>query len=149
MNKYQILNIKNQKYILKFKNIFKILNRNTCKKWVVPFCILVFGCCILFAFAQEETQFVYELSSRRDPMIPLVTTSGLIRDTQSLESKDDFYLEGIIYDKKGKSFAIIDGQIVNVGDIIREIKILDIQEDKVIILKDNHTQEMGLEEEEE
>lgn len=117
------------------------------------FCIFIF---LYLAMAQlgwnpclfGEEPFVYKSQGRRDPMIPLITPQGLIRDIKSLDPHEGLSLEGIIYDAQSKSLAIINGQIVKAGDAIGEVKILDIRQDRVIILKDNEAQEIKLKEEE-
>ncbi|MDP1853583.1 MAG: hypothetical protein Q8L26_05225 [Candidatus Omnitrophota bacterium] len=112
-------------------------------KQAILFYILffVFG----FLCASAEEQFVYNAKRKRDPMMPLVTPQGLIRDIKSLGAQEDLVLEGIIYDAQGKSLAIINGQIIKAGDSLGKIKILDIREDKVIILKDDNVSEIKLE----
>lgn len=117
------------------------------------FCIFIF---LYLAIAQlswipsifGEEPFVYKSQGRRDPMMPLITPQGLIRDIKSLGPHEGLSLEGIIYDAQSKSLAIINGQIVKAGDAIGEAKILDIRQDRVIILKDNEVQEIKLKEDE-
>jgi hypothetical protein len=118
--------------------------RNSIKQVILLY-ILFFAFGFLCASAEE--QFVYKAKGKRDPMMPLVTPQGLIRDIKSLGAQEDLILEGIIYDAQGKSLAIVNGQIIKAGDSLANVKILDIREDKVIILKDDKVSEIKLEEE--
>lgn len=110
------------------------------------FCVVL--AIILAPLASAEDSLVYKAGGRRDPMIPLVTPQGLIRDIKSQSGHNGLSLEGIIYDAQHSSLAVINGEILKAGDNIGEVKILDIQEDRVMILKDNQVQEIRLEEEE-
>lgn len=117
--------------------------RNLIKQSILfPILFLIFG----FLCASAEEQFIYK-ARKRDPMMPLVTPQGLIRDIKSLGAQEDLVLEGIIYDAQGKSLAIINGQIIKAGDTLGKIKILDIRQDKVVILKDDNVSEIKLEQE--
>lgn len=110
------------------------------------FCVVL--AIILAKQLAAEDSFVYKAGGRRDPMIPLVTPQGLIRDIKSQSAQHGgLSLEGIIYDAQRNSLAIINGEILKAGDNIGEVKILDIRQDRVMILKDNEVQEIRLEEE--
>lgn len=100
----------------------------------------------LYSFILAGEDFIYKADGRRDPMIPLVTPQGLIRDIKSLEGRNGIFLEGIIYDAQGKSMAIINGEVTVDGDSIGEIKILEVKKDSVIILKGNQVEVLKLEE---
>ncbi|MFQ5680933.1 MAG: hypothetical protein ACE5GG_02615 [Candidatus Omnitrophota bacterium] len=120
------------------------------------FCLLFFVFCPLFfpVFARkkdgDKDNFVYQAQGRRDPMIPLVTSKGLIRNLRPAERGQEMKLEGIIYDRdKGQSLAIVDGEILKIGETIGGVKILEIYADKVIVLKGDKISEMSLETEEE
>ena len=54
-------------------------------------------------------------------------------------------LKGIIY-SEGKSLAVINDEILGVGDTIGEYTVLEIGEKKVIIKKDNEGFTLNLEE---
>ena len=109
-------------------------------------CCLVYNISSAAAQAEKEQEPAYDSLGLRDPMIPLVTTSGLIRKFD-VSTRSDLYLEGIIYDNSGNSLAIIDGEIVKAGDIVRGVRILEIQDNGVIIQKDGQLREIKLEEE--
>ncbi len=102
---------------------------------------------IVAAQAEKEQELTYDSLGFRDPMMPLVTTSGLIRDFEPVSTRPDLYLKGIIYDQSDNYLAIIDGEIVKVGDVVRGARILEIRKDGVIIQKDGQLREIKLEEE--
>jgi hypothetical protein len=56
-------------------------------------------------------------------------------------------LEGIIYDKNGVSYAIVNGEILKIGDNVGDYQILKIENNKVIFIKDGEPTEVELKEE--
>lgn len=111
---------------------------------IFTFCILslAFAC-----FAQE--QFKYEDKGKRNPFIPLVTQDGRILNLdKEHEAKKDLLIEGIIYDKQGASYAIVNGTVVGVGDFVGEFQVLKIEENKVIFIKEGIAKEVDFKKEE-
>jgi hypothetical protein len=94
-------------------------------------------------FAQGE--FVYDSKGKRNPFIPLVTPEGrlLKLDKQEL-SPGALTIEGIIYDKSGRSFAIVNTAVVGIGDFAEDYQVLKIFENKVIFIKDGVPLEVEL-----
>ncbi len=101
--------------------------------------ILVFTSC---AFAQGE--FIYDAKGKRNPFIPLVTPEGQLIKLQEDEKKSELSLKGIIYDKSGASFAIINDEVIKTGDNFLGYQIIKIEERKVILNKDGVPQELEL-----
>jgi hypothetical protein len=94
-------------------------------------CGLQFAACgIIFA---GET-FVYEDKGGRNPFIALVTPDGRILNLEN-KSDSELILEGIIYDEKGASYAIINQSVVAIGDWIANYQVVGIEKNKVIFLK--------------
>ncbi|MBU0549087.1 MAG: hypothetical protein KJ838_02040 [Candidatus Omnitrophica bacterium] len=106
----------------------------------VLFYLLISG--LVFCFAEEA--IVYEDKGRRDPFIALVTPDGRLLNLEPVGSERKIVLEGIIYDPKGPSYVIINDQILSVGDFISGQAIFKIEENKVILLKDNQPVELIL-----
>jgi hypothetical protein len=96
------------------------------------------------AFAQEE--FTYDAKGKRNPFIPLVTPQGrlLKLDKSEATSVEGLVVEGIIYDKFGRSFAIVNTNVVGIGDVVGDYQVLKIQENKVIFIKDGEPLEVEL-----
>lgn len=99
-------------------------------------------------FAQGE--FTYNDKGKRNPFIPLVTPQGrlLKLDKQDTASLQGLAIEGIIYDKFGRSFAIVNAEVVGVGDPVGEYQVLKIFENKVVFIKDGQPLEVELNKEE-
>jgi len=112
------------------------------KRFLLSFILLFIFCAV--AFAQGE--FVYDAKGRRNPFIPLVTPEGrlLKLDKQEATSAEGLSVEGIIYDKFGRSFAIVNTAVVGIGDFIGDYQVLKIQENKVIFMKDGEPLEVEL-----
>ncbi|MCX5705585.1 MAG: hypothetical protein NTZ92_05985 [Candidatus Omnitrophica bacterium] len=95
--------------------------------------------CVVFA---EEQQFVYDSKSKRNPFIPLVTEDGRLVKLDNIEvPKGDVFVEGIIFDKKGRSYAIVNGTVVGIGDAIAGYEVLKIENNKVLFIKDGQIKE--------
>lgn len=93
-------------------------------------------------FAQEA--FEYDAKDRRNPFIPLVTSDGRLLNLDKEESKQDLVLEGIIFDKSGRSYAIVNSEVVGIGDQVLDYKVLKIDEEKVIFVKDGALKEVAI-----
>ncbi|HNW39934.1 MAG TPA: hypothetical protein PKI44_05895 [Candidatus Omnitrophota bacterium] len=110
------------------------------------FIILLFlsGLILPSVFARAET--AYEAKGRRNPFIPLVTPEGrlLKLDKQQDVTQEGLTIEGIIYDKFGRSFAIVNANVVGIGDMVGDFQVLKILEDKVILIRNGEPQELEL-----
>lgn len=96
------------------------------------------------AFCQDD--FVYDAKGKRNPFIPLVTPEGrlLKLDKQVDASSSGLSIEGIIYDKFGRCFAIVNTAVVGIGDYVGDYRVLKIYENKVIFIKDGEPLEVEL-----
>jgi hypothetical protein len=133
--------IKNQRAKIKIsiQNLkFLILN------CIFAFCIFNFA---LTCFAQEV--FTYNAKGKRNPFIPLVTSDGRLLKLDKEESQGDLLIEGIIYDKQGRSFAIVNAAVVGIGDMVADYQVLKIEEKKVIFIKEGKTIEAEMYKQEE
>lgn len=95
--------------------------------------------------------YVYETGNKRDPFIPLITPDGRfvpLERTAEEEAAGVLKVEGIIYDKYGLSYAIVDGSVVKVGDLISDYQVLTIEEKRVIFIREGQLKEVSLNKEE-
>jgi hypothetical protein len=96
--------------------------------------------------AQELAR--YDAQGRRDPFIPLVTAEGrLLKLETKSSSSSSLNLEGIIYDSNDLSYAIVNGEVIKVGDEVSGYDVLKIEKNKVILIKDSQPIEIELKEE--
>jgi hypothetical protein len=93
----------------------------------------------LYALAEEQY---------RDPFVSLVTEDGRLISFKE-KKKDALELEGILYDPYGRASAIVNSQIVRIGDWIGEYQVYRIEKDRVIFLKEGKEFVVQLEKEEE
>jgi hypothetical protein len=115
-------------------------------RFALFFLTLVFNM-LVFSYAQQE--FIYDSKGKRDPFIPLVTTDGRLLKLEEEESKEDLLLEGIIYDKNGLSYAIVNGFVVKISDTVCNYQVLKIEKNKVSFIKGGQITEIELKKEEE
>ncbi len=109
------------------------------------FCALYFTLCV-FSFAQDE--FKYDAKDKRNPFIPLVTPEGRLLKLDKEEAQGSLVIEGIVYDKAGRSYTIVNGLVVGIGDDIGEYRVWKIEQSKVIFIKDGQPMEVELKKEE-
>jgi hypothetical protein len=105
----------------------------------------VFGVCfsIFFVSYVAAEEYVYKFQGKRDPFVPLISPSGYLLN---LEPQDDstLRLEGVMFDPNGDSIAIINGELVRVGETIGDAVLSNIEPDKVIVIKNNEKVELEL-----
>ncbi|MFA4842729.1 MAG: hypothetical protein WC658_02725 [Candidatus Omnitrophota bacterium] len=120
--------LRNKKYFC-----FRLL---ACSLWLV-------ACSLLFA----QDEFIYDSKGKRDPFIPLVTPDGRLLKLEQQEGLANLSLEGIIYDKNGISYAIVNAEVVKIGDAVGGYQVLRIEKNKIIFIKDGEPTEIELKEE--
>ncbi|MFA5038510.1 MAG: hypothetical protein WC732_02385 [Candidatus Omnitrophota bacterium] len=110
---------------------------------------------LLFAgmFLAPETGFAqkgaysYKPEGKRDPFVPLVSAAGYLINLEP-EEESALRLEGIMYDPRGESMAIINGELRKVGEKVGDAVISRIEPAKIVVIKDNQKVEMELRREE-
>src|ERR1700691_403318 len=84
-------------------------------------------------YAQEA--FVYNDHGKRDPFVPLVSSSGMVVTYDEDLSVNDLVLEGIVSDASGDNVAIVNGKMVKAHDQVGPYVVEVIAEDHVEFLK--------------
>ena len=108
----------------------------------VIICVILFLICVIKYFAGEE--FIYDSKGKRNPFIPLVTSDGRLLKLEQQEGSSDLLLEGIIYDERGLSYAIVNSEIVKIGDEVRGYQVLKITKNSVVFIKQGGLLEIEL-----
>jgi len=101
----------------------------------------------IYSFAQDE-DFIYDAKGKRNPFIALVTPDGQLLQLEKNEVTGDLALEGIIYDERGLSYAIVNTKVVKIGDTVDNYQVLKIEKNKVIFIRDGQSLEVELKKEE-
>jgi len=99
------------------------------------------------AAQDEKDKYLYKVRNPRDPFEPLITPAGYLVNLEP-ETDEALRLEGVMFDPKGDSIAIINGELLRVGESIGEAVVIDIQPEKVTVMRDNETLELELRREE-
>lgn len=81
----------------------------------------------------------YDSKGKRDPFVPLITSEGQRihppgLDEEVLTGVRGLTLQGIVFDPKADSYAIINGQIIRQYEDIEGMKVLKIEPDGVTLL---------------
>ncbi len=86
---------------------------------------LLFFCLLnpMFSFSEEIR---YQSGDRRDPFIPVNRNNPVSTVVSGIK------VEGIIYDKNGKSLVVIHGEMYKVGDTVDGQKIVAIYPNKIV-----------------
>jgi hypothetical protein len=108
--------------------------------------ILILAVCLNFTWVFAQDLLDYDAKGKRNPFIPLVTPEGrlLKLDKQETSPSGGLAIEGIIYDKFGRSFAIVNTEVVGIGDIVGDFQVLKILDNKVVFIKDGELSEVEL-----
>jgi len=99
------------------------------------------------AAQDEKDKYLYKAQNHRDPFQPLITPAGYLINLEP-ETDEALRLEGVMFDPKGDSIAIINGELLRVGESLGEAVVIDIQPELVTVLRDNETLELELRREE-
>lgn len=78
------------------------------------------------------SSYMYDSRGKRDPFVPLVGVN--VKAAESIEdilSIDDVNLQGIAADSMGRMFAIINSEIVHVGETRGRVTIEDVSRNSV------------------
>lgn len=83
----------------------------------------------------EEGKFVYNSHNKRDPFYPIVSEQGeFLASTETAENRNgELALEGIVWDEKGGSAAIINGVVVQQGEKVGIYQVKTIQKAAVLL----------------
>ncbi len=77
----------------------------------------------------------YDAHGRRDPFVPLVTLSSKASTgLAGVESVEDVAVEGLVYDPKHGSVAVVNGSVMKEGEELGNVKVLEIKADGVWFL---------------
>ena len=79
--------------------------------------------------------FVYDDHGKRDPFVPLVSSSGMVVTYDEDLSVNDLVLEGIVADASGNNAAIVNGKVVRAHDQVGPYRVDLIAVDHVELLK--------------
>ncbi|MGE5280509.1 MAG: hypothetical protein ACM3L6_07200 [Deltaproteobacteria bacterium] len=95
----------------------------------------------------DSDKYLYKGQGTRDPFLPLITPSGQLINLEP-ETDTALRLEGIMFDPNGNSIAIINGELLRVGESLGDAVVVAIEEDKVTLVRQNETLELQLRREE-
>ncbi len=98
----------------------------------------------LRVYGQEEGE---ETRVSRNPFMPLVTSDGRLISLDKEKTKSDLIVEGTVFDKYGRSYAVVNGLIIEVGDSIDGFRVLKVEEGRVTFMKDGQTKVVEVKEE--
>ncbi len=91
--------------------------------------------CVLPLPALAQDGFVYDDHGKRDPFVPLVSSTGMVVTYDENLSLNDLTLEGIVADPSGNNLAIVNGKIVKAHDQVGPYEVEAIANDHVEFLK--------------
>jgi len=114
------------------------------KREKVVFLFIFFISCFLSSVSAQETRYAFSKTDR-DPFSPLVSKSGVLLIPREVDL-GGLAVKGIIYFKESP-VAIINDEIVGIGENIGEYLVLEIEEKRVILKKGDQEFILKLEEE--
>ena len=90
----------------------------------------------------EATDAIYEPGNRRDPFTPLVRDGKLVSPSTTATTSGivgPMVLDGILWDPRGQSIALVNGTEVKKGDRIGGYVVRDIRQDAVVLEQGSET----------
>lgn len=97
----------------------------------------------------KEAEFIYDSHEKRNPFLALIGTDGRILEPRINKKRDGaINLEGIIYDHGSSSYAVINGEVVKVGEAVGDYQLIRIEPQKIILSKEGKELEVELNTEE-
>ncbi|MCM8782155.1 MAG: general secretion pathway protein GspB [Candidatus Omnitrophica bacterium] len=110
----------------------------------VFFCVI--GYWLLVSSCSFGEEFYYDPKGKRDPFIPLVGTGTgqQKKEAADILSIEDVVLEGIVYDERGGSMAVINGTLLKEGVQVGLIMVDKIEPKKVILRIEDKRYEVPL-----
>ena len=91
--------------------------------------LFLLGGLFIFSIA-EANEIRYDRGNRRDPFQPLIGPNAF---RGGYTGKDAFPVEGIIFDPKKGSYAVVKGEIYREGDTVNGAQIIKILPDRIIL----------------
>jgi len=95
------------------------------------------------AVKAQDQKYSYTPQGKRDPFVPLVSPAGYLINLEE-EEENTVQLEGIMFDPKGDSMVIINGELLKVGESVAGAVVSKIEPNKVVVIKDNQRMELEL-----
>lgn len=95
------------------------------------FVALILG--LYFSPASAE-KIQYESGNRRDPFFPLISADGVIVKTTDFSG---YHVEGIIYDQREGSMALVNGEYYREGENVRGAILKKVHKDRVILVEED------------
>ena len=96
---------------------------------------LTFG--IIIAGTSYASESLYTAKGRRDPFVPLITSStkaSVASGLMGVETLEEIVVEGIMNDlDPKKSVVILNGSVLHEGEEVGNVKVLKLQADGVVI----------------
>lgn len=111
------------------------------------FGVFIFFWILIWFSSVPAQEYTYKYQGKRDPFIPLISSSGYLINLEPQEN-EILHLEGIMYDPQGESMAIVNGELVAVGETIGDYLISSIESERIIVIKDNEKVEIEFRREE-
>ncbi len=96
----------------------------------------------------KDAPFIYDDHGKRDPFWKLIGARGSIVNYDNDIQASDMVLEGIMAEPGGESVAIINGNIIKVGDKLGLFVVKEIQANVVILEKGQENIKLQLKKEE-
>ena len=120
--------------------------KNNKLKLLVTLWILVCGLWPIGYNSASAEDFSYNSKGRRDPFVPLVGPGAVyqVKEAVDITSTEDVELEGIVYDSKGVSRAIVNSIVLKEGDQAGVLLLEKVDPGKIVIRIDNIRYEVYL-----
>ncbi len=94
----------------------------------------------------------YQAKGRRDPFIPLLDSEGRrihppgVEDEEGSPGLGNLLLQGILFDPKAESYAVINGQVVREQEELEGVRVVRIEPDSVTVSVEGQSHRLTVQE---
>lgn len=112
------------------------------RRWVGPFrffwwnLLLAFGMIFMSDALMAAEKSMYNAHGKRDPFIPLVTSTMKSSSSNLLgvDNIDDLVVEGVVYDPQHGSVVIVNGTVLKEGEELGGVKVVKVKDNGAFFL---------------
>ena len=107
---------------------------------------------LLAAVWADPVPAEYQAKGKRDPFIPLVNSQGQrvhppgAEEGESTTGLGNLILQGIVFDPKEESYAVISGQVVREQEDLEGVRVVKIESDAVTVEVEGQTHRLTVQE---
>ena len=103
--------------------------------------------CLLLVVGSSVAEAAYQAHGKRDPFVPLLTANGQRihppgGDEETAPGVASVALQGIVYDAKTESYAILNGRVIRLGETMEGMTVTAITPTTVTVMMNGQSYQL-------